>query len=495
MRGEYDAIVIGTGLGGAASAAVMASEGLRVLVLEKNTRMGGVCAAYEKRGFTIDIGTHMFSRGAAGPLGAIARRVGAAVPRFCQPADLAVCTGFGAHITVPRDLYRYPLFLLDAYRQLRVRPWELPGIYRFFRDVVAMPEYAIVKLDRVTMFDFLTRYTKNPHLIGLFGFLLGLYFILPLREVSAGEGVWCFQRMARDRALSYPLGGSQAVPATLMAAAAGHGARVELRAEVVRIHVDGGRARGVELADGRVFEAPVVVGTTSLKDHVNRLVGPAHFPESYVSRVTGIQGSMIAVQAKIALKKPLVRAGAVVGGHSDIFDLNNLKVEDFDRMYEDVVAGRVTRATPIYAPVPTNFDSTLGPRGCQLITACAVAPTLDIPLVDSPARWIDNMMLTLERIIPGLHVSSLFIDTMDVRFIQRWMGKTGGSAVSTGQVVGQVGNRRPPVRTPIVGLYVCGDGAGARGVGTELAARSGELAADTVICDYVNGLLGVAPRI
>jgi prolycopene isomerase len=170
-------------------------------------------------------------------------------------------------------------------------------------------------------------------------------------------------------------------------------------------------------------------------------------------------------------------------------DLDNLQLDDIDRLYGEVRSGKVADVTPIYAPVPTNFDASLAPDGAQLITACAVAPTTDIDLVDAPQLWVDNMMRALRGLLPGLDDALLWVDTWTVAAIGQWAGKLHAPAVSTGQVTGQVGNHRPPVRTPIRGLYACGCNAGARGIGTELAAASGEQAADAVVCDLVNGLL------
>ncbi len=50
-----------------------------------------------------------------------------------------------------------------------------------------------------------------------------LYFILPYWEVSAGEALWCFRHMARDNALSYPKGGSRAIPRDVRPPRAGEG--------------------------------------------------------------------------------------------------------------------------------------------------------------------------------------------------------------------------------------------------------------------------------
>ncbi len=53
MAGErYDAIVVGAGLGGASCAGLLAKRGLRVLLVDKNTRPGGKAMSLSKNGFT-----------------------------------------------------------------------------------------------------------------------------------------------------------------------------------------------------------------------------------------------------------------------------------------------------------------------------------------------------------------------------------------------------------------------------------------------------------
>ncbi len=93
------------------------------------------------------------------------------------------------------------------------------------------------------------------------------------------------------------------------------------------------------------------------------------------------------------------------------------------------------------------------------------------------------MLRTIRRVVPGLDDHALFVDTFDVGFIESWIGKEFGPAVSTGQTPDQVGRRRPPVYTPIQGLYLAGCNAGARGVGTELAAASAMECVDRILAD------------
>jgi prolycopene isomerase len=122
--------------------------------------------------------------------------------------------------------------------------------------------------------------------------------------------------------------------------------------------------------------------------------------------------------------------------------------------------------------VPTNFDASLAPPGHQLLTACAVAPTSDVALSDPAPAWEEAMMRALRRVVPGLDEHTVFVDRFSVDFIEKWIGKEFGPAVSTAQTPDQVGKNRPSVVSPIPGLYFAGCNAGARGVGTELAAAS-----------------------
>lgn len=55
---KYDAIVIGSGLGGLCSAYIMAKEGMKVCVLEKNRQIGGSLQIYSREKAIFDTGVH-----------------------------------------------------------------------------------------------------------------------------------------------------------------------------------------------------------------------------------------------------------------------------------------------------------------------------------------------------------------------------------------------------------------------------------------------------
>jgi prolycopene isomerase len=486
-----DVVVVGAGIGGTAAAALLAKAGLDTLLVEKNPRVGGSCAWYDKRGFRIDYGTHMFTRGERGPLGVALLRAGVADHvQFLRTSNLAEVRGPGVKLVLPAERWRLPRFCAEMVRQLRIPLRELPRVVRLFHDLLTMSRAEAEQWDARTIEEFVYRYTEHPRLFGMLGFLLGLYFILPPWEVSAGEAILCFQAMMRDNRLSYPRGGSGAIPRAFVAALERWGGSARTRAGCVALEkrADGWR---VGLKDGGEVIARAVVFTSSLPDLV-RVVGAEKLPSQFAARATTVRKSYVAVQAKIALPKKREEVGCVVGGwaRDPAFDPWHITKDDYRRQFAALDAGQVPVVVPVYCPIPTNFDPTLAPPGAQLLTACAVAPTTDVkrpedtrPHARNDRAFVDALLRAMNALSPGAVDDALFVDTMGTEALAAWIGKSGGPAVSTGQTPEQSGARRPPVRTPLAGLYVAGDAAGGRGIGTELACASAMEAVAAVLAD------------
>ncbi len=489
---DYDVIVIGTGMGGSAAGAICALHGLKTLILEKNPRPGGVCSYYEKKGFHMDTGTHLFLRGNDGPFGVLTKRLGMGTPiQFLQTKETCHLKGMDLDLTIPRSLLAvfYQFIIPRALWQIKIHPKHYPSIFRLLLDIVTMKPHEIENLDNVSLQDFIHRYTKDPKIHILLSFFMSLFFIVPPWDASAGESIYNLQNFSKKGDVGYPKGGCVAVPKTFLKGAEQHGAIIKLKGEVKKIEVSNGCVKGVVLKNNEKITTRTIISTTMLSDTVIKLTGAKFFPKPYISRIKEIKASWTAVQAKIAVKKKVVTAGSIVGGVP--LKLKDGLDEDTIRNYiNDLENGVISDMFPIYAPVPSNYDPNLAPEGCQVITAVGAAPTLDVELKDGHSAWIDAMMNALYEMIPDLKENIIFFDAWSVKTLANWIGKSTGPAYSTAMTPSQAGINRPPHETPVKGLYIAGDcGGSARGVGTELACQSGMDCADLVASHIANSLI------
>jgi prolycopene isomerase len=478
-RGRFDAIVIGSGVGGAVAAGLLARLGLAVLVIEKNHALGGILASYRRDGFKIDVGSHLVSRGEHGPLGAARRAVGLSAPRFLTHRIPISSRGMFP-IAAPEHRRHLPGAALEAADLLKLPARERASLARLLFQVFTLTEIELRRWDRRSLDAFIREHTEHPGAYFLFSFLASIFFVLPPWSVSAGEAIRCLRWVIRAYRLSYVEGGMDSFIHALLGLVGSPGGEIMVGARVASIRRRESGEFVVATDGGAEFTAPFVVCNMAPADVLPLLDGVS-VPSEYVARVASIRGSGNAHQIKLALRRPLVDEGCLIAGVS----LNGLTLDDLSRpLMEATVsaidAGRVSDPLAIYAPVPTNYDPSLGPDGQQLIVASIYGPVRLDP-EDPPDRWRARILDAFERIVPGLRDELLFVEFNAIPSLGVWMGKTNNAAISNGQFPGQVGRDRLPVETPIPGLYVAGDGAGGRGIGMELAASSAMQAVDAIV--------------
>ncbi|MCJ7631844.1 FAD-dependent oxidoreductase, partial [Candidatus Bathyarchaeota archaeon] len=79
---DYDVIVIGSGISGLLSALALSKNGKKVLILEKNDYIGGVCRSYNVDGYLVDTGVHAITRLENGPLRNLMNKYFDTIPKF-----------------------------------------------------------------------------------------------------------------------------------------------------------------------------------------------------------------------------------------------------------------------------------------------------------------------------------------------------------------------------------------------------------------------------
>lgn len=127
---QWDAVVIGSGIGGLVTASQLAAKGAKTLVLERYLIPGGSGGAFKREGYTFDVGASMiFGFGKKGFTNLLTRAL-ADVGEHCDtipdPAQLEYHMPGGLRIAVDRD---YKQFIADL---TALFPHEAEGIRRFY---------------------------------------------------------------------------------------------------------------------------------------------------------------------------------------------------------------------------------------------------------------------------------------------------------------------------------------------------------------------------
>ncbi len=75
-KNEYDAAIVGSGMGGLACASLLSNAGMKVIVAEKGRLAGGYCQTYDWEGYPLNAGPTMLVGGSGSAVSALFKRLG-----------------------------------------------------------------------------------------------------------------------------------------------------------------------------------------------------------------------------------------------------------------------------------------------------------------------------------------------------------------------------------------------------------------------------------
>jgi all-trans-retinol 13,14-reductase len=291
ITGDYDAIVIGSGIGGLASAALLAKHaGKRVLVLERHYTAGGFTHTFTRKGYEWDVGVHYI--GEVTHPKAMLRQVfdditGGALEwaDMGEVYDTIVIGDDRYDLVKGRDNFRRKLAeyfpgereAIDRY-VARVKATVRKGQAYFMHKALPGPiammaspflRRPLLRESRQTTAEVLAEITDNKRLRAVLAGQYGDYGLPP------GESSFFMHSLVVNHYFeggAYPVGGSQRIAETILPVIEAAGGKVMTNAEVAEILVDGRRAVGVRLADGVEVRAPAVISDAGVALTFGRLL-------------------------------------------------------------------------------------------------------------------------------------------------------------------------------------------------------------------------------
>jgi len=298
MPCQCDVIIIGAGIGGLTAAARLVQEGLRVLILDKNSHPGGTAYVFHRKGFTFPMGPLGFST--PDVVQRTLRELGEKDDLKLVRIHYSICA-FGVSLPISLPFSRLKTKFTEIF------PADAIGIDRFFQKITeilntfALPDNAhrrsiLQKATGMPARDYLSRNINDFRLRRILGSqgTDEAYSSLPLLaamwNLMGNEGIW------------YPEGGMRSFCERFVRAATvrnGQGGKGEIRlgSEVKRIRIQDGNARGVVLSDGTAIDADSIVSNADFKTTFLNLIDPDNLPEKAYRSIAGAKqaGSVLQV--------------------------------------------------------------------------------------------------------------------------------------------------------------------------------------------------------
>ncbi len=493
-----DVVVIGSGLGGLCCGALLARYGLQVVVCESHRIAGGAAHSFERQGFHFDSGPSLYSGLSYSPSANPLRQVLDALGEDC---DWLTYEAWGCF--VPEGYFRAAVGA-ESFTQVlaqwrgpqAVAEWQalqrlmepLKGASTAIPPIALRSDWGVVR----TLYPFLADVLKQArHLISLSGpfsqllegvvqdpFLRNwldlLCFMLsglPAQGTLAAEMAFMFADWYRPEVrLDYPRGGGGALIEALVRGLTRHGGELRLRATVQQVLLQGQRAVGVQLSTGEQIRARHAVVSNASGWDTLKLLPDQALPTAVLTRQ----------QTFPCPSFMHLHLGIDARGLPPDLECHYLIVNSWDQGVEapqNVVA----------VSMPSVLDSSLAPPGKHCIHAYTPA-TEPYDLWAGLDRQSDRyqqlktersqvLWRGLERIIPDLRdrceVTLVGTPLTHERFLRRHRGSYG-PAIAAGQ------GRFPGCKTPLQGLWCCGDST-FPGIGVPAVAVSGMVAANSLV--------------
>jgi 1-hydroxycarotenoid 3,4-desaturase len=477
-------LIIGAGIGGLVSAALLAAQGCDVTVLEATRGPGG--KAHAEHG--IDAGPTVFTK--RDLFEAIFEACGAAFSDHLalHRADIIARHAWSAGERL--DLFADPRASEDAIAAF-AGPDAARG-YRAFRTAAKRAHDALdttfMRGSRTTPLGLVARmgFTNVPDMLAIRPMAnmwreLGRYFPDPrLRQLFGRYATYCgsspFDATATLILIAHVEaegvwlidGGLSALACALEALGTRNGVRFRYNCPVARIHADGGRATAVTLASGERIAAASIVCNVDPS-----ALATGHFGPDVARAVPSLHPRDRALSAVTFLGEVQARG----------FDLSHHNVffsPDYAAEFAALKSGRLAEAPSVYLCAQDRGASTApSTERIQIIVNAPADGDTHIYSDQEIDRCRTHMLAALSRC--GLTLQGSLYATTPSDFEARYPA-TGGSLYGRASHGWAASFRRPGARTRIHGLYLTGGGTHP-GAGVPMAALSGRLAAASLMSD------------
>jgi phytoene dehydrogenase-like protein len=433
---NYDVVIAGSGAGGLLTALALSDKGKRILVVEKEKRLGGVWHGYWVDGYRVDQGLHVITRVTRGAFTRFLKSYLSPPPEFVlhDGWEFRVNDKTGSIPSSIGETLRWPL-----------TGWRgRLGLLRIGAKIKTMKLDEMKKYKDISFLEFMqSRGATNQVMLDVMQSAIYMAAGVPISEASAYEALRTLKDTDRESSKlssikrlllgtseydeGYVIGGMEGLVKRVAETISGD---FLPEAPIEQIHEANGRVSGLTIA-GHTFSHSLVVSNIPLWS-MNKIVQS----KTEESRQFFDRWSKMEPTRGITLWLGLDRI--VVG----------------DRKNRVIVHPNPNR----WIVSVSSFDPSCAPPGKELVA---------IAMMAEPGKSVDEHVLMmkgngLEEYHPGI------LDHAEMEHVQM------SYATRAKLIPGQTDLDRPGPRTPIKGLYIVGTDTAGSGVGLQQAAQSAD---------------------
>ena len=495
-------VIVGAGHNGLTTAFYLAKAGVKPLVLERRSIVGGAAVTEEiAPGFRCPSLAH-----AIGPLRAsIVRdmRLEHRGVEFARPDPrLIALSTDGRPLVFARDEGR----TADAIRAFSSRDADRYGEFcavlsrlaRFLDPLLSMTPPSIDSPDRGDMWELLKTGRRFRALGKTNGFRLLRWGPMAaadlvrewfetelLQSAIAARGIFGAAQGPRSAGTAALLlfnaavdpapggsslmvkGGPGVLTAAMADAAREAGAEIRVDADVRRVVTNKGLVSGVLLEDGREIAATAVISNADPKRTLLDLVDPIDLDPTFLSRIRNYRcrGTV----AKINLALSSLPAFTGITSHAALRGRLHIgpSLDYLERAFDASKYGEISKQPYLDVTIPTLTDPSLAPPGKHVLSVSAQFAPYQLARgrdwESGRSELLANVMQTLERHAPGITAVVEHAQVLTPIDLEGTYGLTGGHIYHGEPSLDQLFTMRPVLgwaryETPISGLFLCGSG-------------------------------------
>lgn len=491
MQKQKKAVIIGAGVGGIASAALLAQSGYRVEVYEKNANPGGRCGQMIQEGHRFDLGATILL------MPSLYRKVFSALD-IDLDKDLETTSlepvyklffGDGSRFSFTRDtekmkaqleaieqgsFHKFNQYVKEGYEFFNLSINDLLGknFYHLFEFVNLKSILLLIKLKTWMIHtDYIKRYFKDPHLRMAFTFqniyvgqspykAPAFFSMLPGTEIAEGA--------------LFPKGGMHRIVEKLLERATELGVQFQYKSPVSKIVVNGNKTQGILLENGQMVEADLVIANADLPYVYKKLL-----PDKSASdRLKSKKYSCFAIVFHWGVDKVYPQLD-----HHSVF-LSEPYKQGLDKIFKE----KSLSANPsFYIHAPVRTDKSAAPENQDTLSVIVPVAHLD---ANCHQNWKELKQTARNGVISRLKKAGMEDIEDHIKFEICYLPKTwqktcnvtrGSVFGSLGHTIFQMGYFRPHNRhNKYANLYFVG-GSTHPGNGIPLVLLSAKLTSERIL--------------